>query len=54
MFTFIDLKKLLIDKRITFTKLAKLDGRSRQYLFKECKAENKKVLLELYEILLKI
>lgn len=51
MKTFIDLKKRMLDKNISFTLLAKKDGRSRQYLYKECKKENQKVLDELYEIL---
>ncbi|WP_199502194.1 hypothetical protein [Fusobacterium pseudoperiodonticum] len=51
MKTFIDLKKRMLDKNISFTLLAKKDGRSRQYLYKECKKENQKVLDELYKIL---
>lgn len=51
MKTFIDLKKRMLDKNISFTLLAKKDGRSRQYLYRECKKENQKVLDELYKIL---
>lgn len=51
MKTFINLKKRMLDKNISFTLLAKKDGRSRQYLYKECKKENQKVLDELYKIL---
>lgn len=51
MKSFIELKKIMLDKNISFTLLAKKDGRSRQYLYKECKKENQKVLDELYKIL---
>lgn len=51
MKSFIELKKRMLDKNISFTLLAKKDGRSRQYLYKECKKENQKVLNELYKIL---
>ncbi len=51
MKSFIELKKRMLDKNISFTLLAKKDGRSRQYLYKECKKENQKVLDELYKIL---
>lgn len=51
MKSFIELKKRMIDKNISFTVLAKKDGRSRQYLYRECKKENQKVLDELYKLL---
>lgn len=51
MKSFIELKKRMLDKNISFTLLAKKDGRSRQYLYKECKKENQKILDELYKIL---
>ncbi|AKC57604.1 hypothetical protein FSDG_01566 [Fusobacterium animalis 7_1] len=52
MKTLIELKKRIIDKNTSFTFLAKKDGRSRQYLYKECKKGNQKVLEDLYKILL--
>lgn len=52
MKSFIELKKRMIDKNVSFTFLAKKDGRSRQYLYKECKKGNQKVLDDLYKILL--
>lgn len=51
MLSFIELKKMMIDKNVSFTFLAKKDGRSRQYLYKECKKKNQKILNELYKIL---
>jgi hypothetical protein len=51
MKSFKELKKKLIDKNVSFTFLAKKDGRSRQYLYRECKIGNQKVLDDLYKIL---
>lgn len=51
MKSFIELKKRMIDKNVSFTILARKDGRSRQYLYRECKKENQKVLDELYKLL---
>ncbi|WP_314347053.1 hypothetical protein [Fusobacterium massiliense] len=51
MLSFIELKKMMIDKNVSFTCLAKKDGRSRQYLYKECKKKNQKILNKLYKIL---
>lgn len=51
MISFIELKKMMIDKNVSFTFLAKKDGRSRQYLYKECKKKNQKILNELYKTL---
>lgn len=51
MLTFEKLKIQLIIKKIKFSDLVKLDGRSYQYLHKECSAENQKVLLKLKKIL---
>nr|DAR94735.1 MAG TPA: repressor protein C2 [Caudoviricetes sp.] len=51
MKSFIELKKRMIDKNISFTVLARKDGRSRQYLYRECKIGNQKVLDDLYKIL---
>lgn len=45
-----ELKKLIIDKNTTFTFLAKKDGRSRWYLYRESKKGNQKVLDDLYKI----
>jgi len=50
MKSFIELKKRMIDKNISFTVLANKDGRSRQYLYRECKKGNQKVLEKLYKI----
>lgn len=52
MKSFKELKKRMIDKNVSFTLLARKDGRSRQYLYRECKRENQKVLDELYRLLL--
>lgn len=51
MKSFIELKKRMLDKNISFTVLARKDGRSRQFLYRECKKENQKVLDELYKLL---
>ncbi|CAL7896494.1 hypothetical protein [Fusobacterium necrophorum] len=51
MLTLKDLKKKLIDLNISFTSLAKLDGRSRWYLYRECKKGNQKVLEKLFSLL---
>ncbi len=50
MLSFKELKKLMIDKNITFKKVIEKDGRSRQYLTKECNAGNQKVLQKLFDI----
>lgn len=51
MKTFKELKIELIKKNITFVTLVRLDGRSYQYLHKECKCNNQKVLEKLFCIL---
>lgn len=52
--TFIELKIKMIKKKIKFIDLVKLDGRSYQYLHRECKSENAKVIDKLNDILEKI
>lgn len=51
MLTFENLKIELIKKKIKFIDLVKIDGRSYQYLHKECSNDNKKVLSRLFELL---
>lgn len=48
---FKELKIKLIEKNLKFIDLVKIDGRSYQYLHKNCRENNKKVLKQLYEIL---
>lgn len=48
--TFEDLKIFLIKKKITFRNIVSIDGRSYQYLHKECTKNNQKVLIKLFEI----
>lgn len=51
MFTFENLKIELIKRKIKFSELVRKDGRSYQYLHKECSNENQKVLLKLNSLL---
>ncbi|MBR8748717.1 hypothetical protein IX317_000376 [Fusobacterium sp. DD29] len=48
---FEDLKIELIKKRLKFIDLVRADGRSYQYLHRECSSENEKVLNELFKLL---
>ncbi|MGL4802415.1 MAG: hypothetical protein ACRC18_09125 [Cetobacterium sp.] len=48
------LKIELIKRNKTFIELARKDGRSRQYLHRECSKKNEKVIKELFEILKKL
>ncbi|MCF2611614.1 hypothetical protein [Fusobacterium perfoetens] len=52
--TFQDLKIELIKRKCKFIKLVKLDGRSYQYLHRECSNNNKKVIETLFKILEKL
>lgn len=52
--TFQKLKIELIKRKIKFIELVKIDGRSYQYLHRECSSNNKKVLKSLFELLEKI
>lgn len=54
MLNFKIIKKLIIDKNTTLEEILKIDGRSRQYITRECKAGNQKVLREIYYILKKM
>lgn len=51
---FKELKIELIKKNRKFIELVKLDGRSYQYLHKECSRNNEKVIENLFRILKKI
>lgn len=51
MLTFEELKIELIKRKIKFSELVRKDGRSYQYLHKECSNENQKVLIRLYSLL---
>lgn len=53
MFTFENLKIELIKKNLKFSELVKKDGRSYQYLHKECSNGNQKVLAKLFSLLSK-
>lgn len=48
---FKELKIELIKKNKTFIELVRIDGRSWQYLHKECSKGNKKILEKMFEIL---
>lgn len=52
--TFQELKIELIKRKRKFIGLVKIDGRSYQYLHRECSNNNEKVLKSLFEILEKI
>lgn len=49
--TFENLKILLIQNKMTFKELVLKDGRSYQYLHKECSNNNEKVLTKLFNLL---
>lgn len=51
---FIDLKIELLKKDLKFVDLVRADGRSYQYLHRECSAENVKVIDELFKLLSKM
>lgn len=51
MLTFENLKIELIKRNLKFSELVKKDGRSYQYLHKECSNGNQKVLSKLFGIL---
>ena len=49
--TFENLKILLIYNKVTFKDLVTKDGRSYQYLHKECSCNNQRVLTKLLDLL---